>query len=184
VIYELKRIRHRCSPASSPGHEYWDPHPQLPADCKNKDSFYIDAAIAVMDIGLLMLKRRIRLSRHKWSCSSATCPPTADIAATFHDLMKGLLNVWYLDGWDWIESLFHEQLDGSTHPLRLTCLKVVNLPSLLPPLSPNAEIDKENEDEEDDRVGAVFRAIKLVLESDQLPDLTSNPVSGLEDIKL
>lgn len=173
----MNRIGSECGPEN----RLWDA-PELPDDCENENSFFIDAAIAVMDIGLLILKRRIRLSRHKWSCSSATCPPTADMEETFSDLMNGLLGKWYLKGWDWLDGLFHETVDGSTHSLRLTCLKVVNLPSMLPPVEPNAEVDES--DENYLRVLNVFEAIALILKGDQLPDLTNDPIPGLGDIMI
>lgn len=176
VMFELNRIKIRCIDCVKE-------KVPLPTGCNSLDDLCRDAIIARLDIGLLILKRRNRLSIRKWRCSSEPCQWTTDLVETFDDL-EDWIDPDYDEFLDWFRYLFHEQPDNSTHPLRLTVLKLINLPSLLPPMNPNDYYDEDRADERENRVTAALGAIRLVLDGNQLPDLTSDPIPGLEDISI
>lgn len=155
----------------------------LPAGCENLDNYCRDANIARLDFGLLILKRRNRLSIQKWRCSSEPCSRTADLVNTF-EMFAYWIDTDQGDYLNWFRYLFHEQPDNSTHPLRLTVLKIINLPSLIPPISPNDCYDEDRAEEQGDRVREALNAIRLVLKGDQLPNLTSDPIPGVGAIAI
>ena len=128
VIVEMEQISDRYSDCRDKGKI-------LPAGCENLDDYCRDANIARLDIGLLILERRNRLSIRKWRCSSEPCQWSADLVYTFEHLADWI-EPDYGEYLDWHRYLFHEQLNKLTHPLRLTFLKFANLPSLLPPVDP------------------------------------------------
>jgi hypothetical protein len=180
VIYEINEIRTQCGYNNTYGGG--DPTPQIPADCDDEASYFLDAKMALLDIGLLILERRNRLWRQDWCCSK-NCPWTVVLRHTFEDLRDNLGEPSWSEELFWIESLFHEQPDGSSHPMRLTCSKLVDLPALLPPLSSHANVEGNAHDRFAD-VGDVFVAMRRVSRGNQLPNLTSDPISGIRDLKI
>ena len=179
VIPVLNRIKHLHKEYLK--HEHWDNEP-LPAGCDNVEDFSLDANIACVDIGVLILKRRNRLLSRGWRCSSESCPWTANLVKTFDNVRCWIATDPVTREENEFRYLFHEQPDGSTDPLRLTFLKFLDLPSLLPPMDPNYYDDEDRTDDREDRMNEVWHAIRLLVRGVQLPNLTSNLIADVGDI--
>jgi hypothetical protein len=167
--------------------------------------YFVDAAIAVLDIGLLLFERQKRTAKKDHDLASACACVCQDCEASdcadrcrVHSCFNNFYNLWESiqppdieceqfnnEGEDlvfqeWLAAVCYATPDGSPYPLGVVLSRYIDLPYLVPNPGPNAP----NDDNLSRWLYCEMRRLGEYVERGKMPKRTSYPVPNVAGLPI